>query len=112
MNDNNSSSAKENQSRNFSSVATVANSNSPKSSPKKELYVLAKDRIISEPKFRNEFLFENKYNKNIINQTSLKKPKSSSIYITGLNDSNEIGSDVFRYVETMPSNNEDLSKPL
>lgn len=112
MNDNNSSSAKENQSRNFSSVATVANSISPKSSPKKELYVLAKDRIISEPKFRNEFLFENKYNKNIINQTSLKKPKSSSIYITGLNDSNEIGSDVFRYVETMPSNNEDLSKPL
>ena len=112
MNDNNSTSAKDNQSRNFSSVATVANSCSPKSSPKKELYVLAKDRIISEPKFRNEFLFENKFKNNIINQTSIKKPKSSNIYITGLNDSNEIGSDVFKYVETTPSNNQDLSRPL
>jgi hypothetical protein len=112
MNDNNSSSAKDNQSRNISSIATVANSNSPKSSPKKELYVLAKDRIISEPKFRNEFLFENKYKSSIINQTSIKKPKSSSIYITGLNDSNEISSDAYRYVETTPSNNQDLPKPL
>lgn len=112
MNDNNSSFGKDNQSRNFSSVATVANSYSPKSSPKKELYVLAKDRIISEPKFSNEFLFENKFKKNIINQTAIKKPKSSSIYITGLNDSNDAGPYAIRYVETTPSNNHDISQPL
>ena len=112
MNENNSSLVKDNQSRNFSSLVTGANSISRKSSPKKELYVLAKDRIISEPKFRNEFLFENKFKNNIINKTSIKKPKSSSLYITGLNDSNEMSSDVFRYVETTPSNEQDLSKPL
>ena len=50
---------KSSQSRNFSSKITLENSiPSPKSSPKREITLQNRDRLISDPKFSNELIFE------------------------------------------------------
>jgi hypothetical protein len=84
---------KSNQSRNFSSKATVENSSSsPKSSPKREFRLPKKKQIISDPKFTNELIFE-KQSKFNINQSLNIKPKNSSIYLTGIGNVNDIRED-------------------
>jgi len=66
---------KSTQSRNFSSVATIENSTSPKSSPKRELYILNKNKL--DPKFSNELIFGNqiKSNSNIYQSLNIKPKK-------------------------------------
>ena len=90
----NISSGINNQSRNLSSKITVENSSSPKSSPKREYYILKKDRLIPDPKFSNELLFEKQNKKLNINQSLNIKPQNNSIYLTGIGNVNDIKSDI------------------
>ena len=67
---------KSNQSRNFSSKVTVENSYSPKSSPNRDLSIPKRDRLISDPKFSNELIFEKQVKNMNINQSlNIKKKK-------------------------------------
>ena len=84
---------KSTQSRNFSSVATIENSTSPKSSPKRELYILNKNKL--DPKFSNELIFDNQTkSNNKIYQSLNIKPKNNSIYLTGIGNVNDIKSEI------------------
>ena len=81
---------KSNQSRNFSSKVTVENSYSPKSSPNRDLSIPKRDRLISDPKFSNELIFEKQVKNMNINQSLNIKKKNSSIYLTGIGNVNDI----------------------
>ena len=108
----NNSSVKGNQSRNFSSVATVANSNSPKSSPKRDAYISMKEKIKSDPKFSNEFLFEKQF-KNLNANLSLNiKPNNGSIYLTGIGNVNDIKSELYQNVDTKSIEYPNLSRSI
>ena len=98
---NNDSRVKSNQSRNFSSVATFENSSSPKSSPMRDLILLNNNRLISDPKFSNELIFQNqiKNNNNIIQSLNIK-PKNSSIYLTGLGNENDIKPTIIKQISS------------
>ena len=112
MNDNNSSFGKDNQSRNFSSKITVANSNSPKSSPKRDAYISIKEKIKSDPKFSNEFLFEKQF-KNLNANLSLNiKPNNGSIYLTGIGNVNDIKSDLLQNIEAKTIEYPNLSRSI
>ena len=89
---------KRNQSKNFSSKATVENSSpSPKSSPKIDYHPPKKNQIILDPKFTNELIFE-KQSKMNINQSLNIRPKNNSIYLTGIGNVNDIKTDsLFEY---------------
>ena len=92
MKDNNSP-VKSNQSRNFSSKITLENSSaSPKSysNREKDNSIPNKDRLISDPKFSNELIFEKQIKNMNINQSLNIKPKNSSIYLTGIGNVNDI----------------------
>ena len=108
----NNSSVKGNQSRNFSSVATVANSNSPKSSPKRDAYISMKEKIKSDPKFSNEFLFEKQF-KNLNANLSLNiKPNNGSIYLTGIGNVNDIKSELYQNIDTKTIEYPNLSRSI
>ena len=81
---------KSNQSRNFSSKVTVENSYSPKSSPNRDLSIPKRDRLISDPKFSNELIFEKQVKNMNINQSLNIRKKNSSIYLTGIGNVNDI----------------------
>ena len=85
---------KSNQSRNFSSKVTVENSYSPKSSPNRDLSIPKRDRLISDPKFSNELIFEKQVKNMNINQSLNIRPKNGSIYLTGIGNVNDIKPDI------------------
>ena len=89
---------KRNQSKNFSSKATVENSSpSPKSSQKIYYHPPKKKEIISDLKFNNELIFEQQSKMNI-NQSLNIRPKNSSIYLTGIGNVNDIRTELlFEY---------------
>ena len=108
---NNDSRVKSNQSRNFSSVATFENSSSQKSSPFRDLYILHKERMIFDPKFTNENIFEKQsgyYNN--INDTFNMKPQKSSLYLTGLEESNDIKSVILKQFYSESNNHSNILK--
>lgn len=108
----NNSSVKSNQSRNFSSVATIANSNSPKSSPKRDAYISIKEKIKSDPKFSNEFLFEKQF-KNLNTNSSLNiRPNNGSIYLTGIGNVNDIKSNLYQNIDTKTIEYPNLSRSI
>ena len=108
----NSSSVKRNQSFNFSSVATVENSSSPNPSPKKELYVPTFKRLVTDPKFSNEHVFDNQYKILHSNKSLNIKPKNGSIYLTGIGSVTDIKTDVFKNIELGSLDYSILSKSL
>ena len=86
---------KSSQSRNFSSKITLENSiPSPKSSPKREITLQNRDRLISDPKFSNELIFEKQVKNMNINQSLNIRPKNGSIYLTGIGNVNDIKPDI------------------
>ena len=94
MKDNNSP-VKSNQSRNFSSKITLENSiPSQKPSPKREIILQNRDRLISDPKFSNELIFEKQIKNVNINQSLNIRPKNGSIYLTGIGNVNDIKQDL------------------
>ena len=98
MKDNNSP-VKSNQSRNFSSKITLENSSpSPKSysNREKDNNIPNRDRLISDPKFSNELIFEKQIKNTNINQSLNIKPKNSSIYLTGIGNVNDIRADTIQ----------------
>ena len=111
MQDNNSS-VKGSQSRNFSSAATLENSSSAKLSPLRDLYVLNKERIINDPKYSNEHIFDKQFKNIIVNQPLNIKPKNGSIYLTGIGNVNDIKSDLNQNIDSIPLNFQNLSKSL
>ena len=108
----NSSSVKRNQSFNFSSVATVENSSSPNPSPKKELYVPTFKRLVTDPKFSNEHVFDNQYKILHSNKSLNIKPNNGSIYLTGIGSVTDIKTDVFKNIELGSLDYSILSKSL
>ena len=108
----NNSSVKGNQSRNFSSVATVANSNSPKSSPKRDAHISLKEKIKSDPKFSNEFLFEKQFKKLNSNLSLNIKPNNGSIYLTGIGNVNDIKSELYQNIDTKTIEYPNLSRSI
>ena len=109
MKDNNSL-GKDNQSRNFSSKITLENSSSPKSSPNREYLISKKERLISDPKFSNELLFEKQNKKLNINQSLNIKPENNSIYLTGIGNVNDIKTDSLPKFNSNSIDNPDISK--
>ena len=104
---NNTSQVKDNNQSNFSSVPTVTYSSSPVSSPLKDKNFFNKERLISEPKYSNENIFEKKASKviNNIYQSNVIKPRNNGIYITGLANSSEMPSDIQRSMTTNENSN-------
>ena len=109
---NNTSQVKDNNQSNFSSVPTVTYSSSPVSSPLKDKNFFNKERLISEPKYSNENIFEKKVSKviNNIYQSNVIKPRNNGIYITGLANSSEMPSDIQRSMTT--NENSNISKSI
>ncbi len=109
---NNTSQVKDNNQSNFSSVPTVTYSSSPVSSPLKDKNFFNKERLISEPKYSNENIFEKKASKviNNIYQSNVIKPRNNGIYITGLANSSEMPSDIQRSMTT--NENSNISKSI
>ena len=109
---NNTSQVKDNNQSNFSSVPTVTYSSSPVSSPLKDKNFFNKERLISEPKYSNENIFEKKASKviNNIYQSNAIKPRNNGIYITGLANSSEMPSDIQRSMTT--NENSNISKSI
>jgi hypothetical protein len=109
---NNTSQVKDNNQSNFSSVPTVTYSSSPVSSPLKDKNFFNKERLISEPKYSNENIFEKKASKAINNiyQSNVIKPRNNGIYITGLANSSEMPSDIQRSMTT--NENSNISKSI
>ena len=109
---NNTSQVKDNNQSNFSSVPTVTYSSSPVSSPLKDKNFFNKERLISEPKYSNENIFEKKASKviNNIYQSNVIKPRNNGIYITGLSNSSEMPSDIQRSMTT--NENSNISKSI
>jgi len=108
----NNSSVKSNQSRNFSSVATIANSNSPKSSPKRDAYISIKEKIKSDPKFSNEFLFEKQFKSLNTNSSLNIRPNNGSIYLTGIGNVNDIKSNIYQNIDTKTIEYPNLSRSI
>ena len=83
---NNSSQIKDNNQSNFSSVQTGLYSSSLISSPFKDRNLFNRERLISEPKYSNENIFEKKLNEGLgnINQYQKIKQRNSGLYITSL----------------------------
>ena len=108
----NTSQVKDNNQSNFSSVPTVTYSSSPVSSPLKDKNCFNKERLISEPKYSNENIFEKKASKviNNIYQSNVIKPRNNGIYITGLANSSEMPSDIQRSMTT--NENSNISKSI
>ena len=109
---NNTSQVKDNNQSNFSSVPTVTYSSSLVSSPLKDKNFFNKERLISEPKYSNENIFEKKASKviNNIYQSNVIKPRNNGIYITGLANSSEMPSDIQRSMTT--NENSNISKSI
>ena len=109
---NNTSQVKDNNQSNFSSVPTVTYSSSPVSSPLKDKNFFNKERLISEPKYSNENIFEKKASKviNNIYQSNVIKPRNNGIYITGLANSSQMPSDIQRSMTT--NENSNISKSI
>ena len=109
---NNTSQVKDNNQSNFSSVPTVTYSSSLVSSPLKDKNFFNKERLISEPKYSNENIFEKKASKviNNIYQSNAIKPRNNGIYITGLANSSEMPSDIQRSMTT--NENSNISKSI
>lgn len=109
---NNTSQVKDNNQSNFSSVPTVTYSSSPVSSPLKDKNFFNKERLISEPKYSNENIFEKKASKviNNIYQSNVIKQRNNGIYITGLANSSEMPSDIQRSMTT--NENSNISKSI
>ena len=77
----------------LSSKITLENSSaSPKSysNREKDNSIPNKNRLISDPKFSNELIFEKQIKNMNINQSLNIKPKNSSIYLTGIGNVNDI----------------------
>ena len=108
----NNSSVKRSQSRDASSVATFENSSSPKSSPLRDLYTSSKERIIYDPKFSNDQLFEKKIEKININHSLNIKPNNGSIYLTGIGNVNDIRSELYKNIDSISLDFPDLSKSV
>ena len=90
----NNSPVKNIQSRNFSSKITLDNSStSPKSNSNRnnrDNNIPNKNRLISDPKFSNELIFEKQIKNMSINQSLNIKPNNGSIYLTGIGNVNDI----------------------
>ena len=109
---NNISQVKDNNQSNFSSVPTFTYNSSNISSPLKDKNLLNKDRLISEPKYSNENIFEKKVSKEISNtsQSNNIKQRNSGLYITGLPNLSEIPSDFQKSMTT--NENTNISKSI
>ena len=109
---NNISQVKDNNQSNFSSVPTFTYNSSNISSPLKDKNLLNKDRLISEPKYSNENIFEKKVSKEISNtsQSNNIKQRNSGLYITGLPNLSEIPSDIQKSMTT--NENTNISKSI
>ena len=104
----NDSRVKSNQSRNFSSIATFDNSSSQKSSPFRDLYILHRERMIFDPKFTNKNIFENQSRDGNINSSLNIKPQKSSIYLTGIGDTNDIRGDILKQFNLESNNHSNI----
>ena len=113
MKDNNSP-VKSNQSRNFSSKITLANSSSsPKSysNRDKDNTIPKRDRLIPDPKFSNELIFEKQIKNMNINQSLNIRPKNSGIYLTGIGEVNALRAEtVQNELPEYPNLNINISK--
>ena len=92
---NNSSQIKDNNQSNFSSVQTGLYSSSLISSPFKDRNLFNRERLISEPKYSNENIFEKKLNEGLgnINQYQKIKQRNSGLYITSLGNVSDMHSE-------------------
>ena len=113
MKDNNSP-VKSNQSRNFSSKITLANSSSsPKSysNRDKDNTIPKRDRLIPDQKFSNELIFEKQIKNMNINQSLNIRPKNSGIYLTGIGEVNALRAETFQNeLPEYPNLNINISK--
>lgn len=113
MKDNNSP-VKSNQSRNFSSKITLANSSSsPKSysNRDKDNTIPKRDRLIPDQKFSNELIFEKQIKNMNINQSLNIRPKNSGIYLTGIGEVNALRAEtVQNELPEYPNLNINISK--
>lgn len=115
------SQTKNNNQSNFSNVPTVANSSSLKSSPLKNLYSPNRERLLSEPKYSNELIFNKRFkhvrnssNLNDINQSLNLKTRNNGIYITSLGNVSNIKTDlnIINFTTHSSREIENLSKSL
>ena len=105
---------KDNNQSNYSSVPTVTYCSSPVNSPLRNKSSFDKERLISEPKYSNENIFEKKV-KNMfinINQSSNLKPRNNDIYITGLGNESNMNSDIQKSIITTTNDNTNISKSI
>ena len=105
---------KDNNQSNYSSVPTVTYCSSPVNSPLRNKSSFDKERLISEPKYSNENIFE-KNVKNMfinINQSSNLKPRNNGIYITGLGNESNMNSDIQKSIITTTNDNTNISKSI
>ena len=105
---------KDNNQSNYSSVPTVTYCSSPVNSPLRNKSSFDKERLISEPKYSNENIFEKKV-KNMfinINQSSNLKLRNNGIYITGLGNESNMNSDIQKSIITTTNDNTNISKSI
>ena len=109
---NNSSQIKDNNQSNFSSVPTYTYNSSDISSPLKDKNLFNKDRLISEPKYSNENIFEKNATKvsNNKNQSYNNRQRNTGLYITEIENLSEMPSNIQRSMTT--NENTNISKSL
>ena len=108
------SQVKDNNQSNYSSVPTVTYCSSPVISPYRNKPSFDKERLISEPKYSNENIFEKnvKNNHSNINQSLNIKPRNKGIYITGLGNESNMYSDLPKSIITTTNDNTNISKSI
>ena len=99
---NNSSQIKDNNQSNFSSVQTGVYSSSLISSPFNDKNLFNRERLISEPKYSNENIFEKKVHEGLsnINQYQKIKQRNNELYITSLPNVSDMPTEIQKSIMT------------
>ena len=99
---NNSSQIKDNNQSNVSNVPTIAYSSSLISSPFRDRNLSFKERLISEPKYSNENIFEKKINEGFsnIDLSQKVKQRNNGLYITSLGNVSDIHTEIQKSILT------------